>query len=405
MTGAQHSQRLALAWLILDLTGSVAQLGLMVFVMGVPLSLVALWGGVLADRFDRRLILLATQGFTGLNLALLAVLTATGVVEVWHVYVSSFGLGITQSLTMPARNALIRSLVGPEEIRSAVSLNAVQFQTAQVIWPAAAGGLISIAGVAASFTASAGLSVWGLLLLATIKPRPTEPRTSNASPLRDLIDGLQYSFRSPRVGPLMVTALMVGCLGLAYMSIAPGFARESLGFSAAQTGLLLMSTGIGAIIGSVVSLIVPGRDNLRTYFLFSALLGFSVGTLALVPWPLLTFLPAAGFGFCLSFMIVSGQTMFQTEVPQELLGRVTSIWSLVGGIGFLSSLPIGVLGDIIGINNALMATGYSLFALVLVYGLVRTPVLRPARKVARTIPGGEAAPPAAALGLADDSSK
>jgi MFS family permease len=377
MTGAQQSQRLTLAWLILELTDSLGQLGLMVFVMGVPMSIVSLWGGVLADRWDRRLILMVSQAFTGINLLILAALTVAGMVEVWHVYVSSFGLGVTQALTMPARNALIRSLVQPEEIKSAVALNAVQAQSAQVIWPSIAGGIISLLGVGAALVTTALLALLGIVFLIWVRPDGVELPRSQSSQARDLAEGLHYSFSAPRVGTLMGMAIVAGFFAMPYMSLAPGFARDVFHFSAGEAGLLLMASGVGAIVGSVYALMVQFRDNLRVYFVGCTFLGLSVAGVAASPWPILSFLPAAGFGFCISIMIVSGQTLFQAEVPPQILGRVNSIWSLVGGIGFLASLPVGIAGDVVGIRGALMTIGLILFFASLANGLVRTSVMRP----------------------------
>src|SRR4051812_32707168 len=143
MTAAQGVQQLAVAWLVLDLTGSVGQLGLVIFMQGVPMALASFFGGVLADRYDRRGLLIAAQSVTMLNLLALAVLTMAGVVAIWQVYLSSMGLGLTQAITMPARNAMIRSLVSQDDILNAVALNAVQQHSSRILWPSLAGALIT----------------------------------------------------------------------------------------------------------------------------------------------------------------------------------------------------------------------------------------------------------------------
>lgn len=379
-TGAQNVQRLAMAWLILDLTHSVGKFGLMIFMMGLPMSIVSLWGGVLADRYDRRNILVFSQGFTGANLLLLAFLVQTDAIAIWHVYASSVGLGAMQALTMPARQAMVRSLVGPEDMKNAVSLNSIQMQVAQVVWPFLAGGIIALIGIAATLTTSAGLSVLGIIFLAAIRVQTkAESYGLRASPLRDLIDGLRYSFSAPKVGTLMSMAIFVGLFGLPFTSIAPGYAREVLGFDAGRTGLFLMATGAGSIAGSMFVLLVHVRDNLRLYFVGSGFMGLSVAGVTLAPWPFLAFIPAGGFGFCLAVMIVGGQTLFQTEVPPNLLGRVNSVWSLVAAIGFVAALPIGFAADVFGLRAALAFCGFALALSVIANGAVRTSVLRSQR--------------------------
>ncbi|MGE0686381.1 MAG: MFS transporter [Dehalococcoidia bacterium] len=376
MTGAQNIQRLAMAWLILDLTGSLGQLGLMVFLMGLPMTLTSLWGGVLADRYDRRLILTLSQAFTSINLVLLALLTMTELVHPAHVYVSSVGLGVMQALTQPARSALVRSLVAPEQMRNAVALNTIQMQSAQVVWPSVAGGMIALFGVGVTLTASAALSVLGIVFLQIMRLAPHVPSSRTTNQLRELVDGLKYCLSTPRINALLSMGLLGGCFGFSYTHVAPGYSREILGFNAGETGLFLMASGIGSIAGSMVMLVARVRDNLRVYFLGAASLGLSIALLAVTPWPLLAMLPNAMFGAFLAIMIVSGQTVIQTEVPPEFLGRVTSIWTLCGGIGLAASLPVGAFGDLFGLRYVLAATGLLLVFVALTNGTVRTAVLR-----------------------------
>lgn len=115
-TGAQGVQQLTMGWLVLEMTGSTGQLGLVIFMQGMPMAAVSLFGGVLADRYDRKKLLAMSQFFTFVNLVTLATLTTTGLIEVWHLYIYAIGLGVMQAITMPARNALIRSLIGPDDM-------------------------------------------------------------------------------------------------------------------------------------------------------------------------------------------------------------------------------------------------------------------------------------------------
>jgi MFS family permease len=369
-----------MSWLVLDLTGSVGQLGLMIFMMGLPMTLVSLWGGVLADRYDRRAILIAAQAFTGLNLFTLALLTETGLVATWHVYASSVGLGAMQAITMPARNAIIRSLVGPESMRNAVALNSVQMQVAQVVWPALAGIMIALVGVGSTLALSGALSISGIFCLLLVKLMPVEAVAVRKNQLRELIEGARYSFSAPPVSTLMSMAICVGFFGLFYTSVAPGYAREELGMTASWTGFFLMALGVGSILGSIFMLVVDVRDNLRAYFVGAAAMGASIFLVSAAPWDALAFLPTAAFGFCLATMVVSGGTLLQVEVPPHLLGRTTSFWSICGGIGLAASLPIGALGEVFGLRYSMGAAGLLLLLAVAFNGLMRTSVLRPGRK-------------------------
>lgn len=376
MTGAQNVQRLAMSWLILDLTGSLSRLGLMIFLMGVPMTLTSLWGGVLADRYDRRRILTFSQLFTSTNLLLLALLTFSGHVAAWQVYLSSIGLGVMQALTMPARNALIRSLVGPEYMRNAVALNTIQMQSAQVVWPSVAGGLIALFGVGATLATSATLSIAGIICLQVVRMAPFTPGDRRTNQLRELANGLKYCFTAPRVAALTSMGLLAGCFGLCYQHVAPGYSRQVLGFDAGETGLFMMSIGIGSICGSLTMLILNVRDHLRGYYGGAIGLGLSMALMASTPWAEVAMLPNALFGFFIAVMIVNGQTLIQTEVPSTYLGRVTSVWTVAGGIGLAASLPIGFLGDHFGLRYVLIACGLLLVVGAITNGLLRAATLR-----------------------------
>src|SRR4051794_13122818 len=223
MTAAQGVQQLAVAWLVLDLTGSVGQLGLVIFMQGVPMALASFFGGVLADRYDRRGLLIAAQSVTMLNLLALAVLTIAGVVEIWQVYLSSMGLGLTQAITMPARNAMIRSLVSQDDILNAVALNAVQQHSSRILWPSLAGAFITFVGVGATLSLSAACSFAGIICLLLIRGLTQEKAdASQGSAFQQLTGGIRYAYRETGVSTVMILSLFCGLFGLAYMNLAPG---------------------------------------------------------------------------------------------------------------------------------------------------------------------------------------
>src|SRR4051794_3586812 len=159
MTGVQGITQLSLAWLILDLTGKVGQLGLVIFIQGIAWTFVALAGGIIADSYSRRGLMIITQFFVFLSLAALGFLALAGIVQTWQVYASSFLLGATQALTMPARQAYVRNLVTEDYMLNAVALNSMQMQAGRVIWPSLAGVVIAAVGVGWSLVLGAACSV------------------------------------------------------------------------------------------------------------------------------------------------------------------------------------------------------------------------------------------------------
>lgn len=368
-TGAQGVQQLTMAWLVLDLTGSTGQLGLVIFMQGMPMAAMSLFGGVLADRYDRKKLLTLSQVFTFANLVTLATLTATGLVEVWHLYIYAMGLGVMQAITMPARNALIRSLVGPDDMQNAVALNAMQMQASRIVWPAIAGVLIGVVGIGSTLAVSATLSMIGIACLLVVRPVLTaEPPRKRTSALSEIAEGGRYTFSHPLVGQVMTLALLLAIFGLAFMQLGVGFARQELDFSSNQAGLFLMAGGIGSIIGSVSLLATRPKSTLGLVVAICLFFAFSILALALNPLTLLAFVFIGCFGFSTSTMSTVSQTIFQIHVPQRLLGRVISFWSLGGGLASVTALPIGFAGDEFGLRWALGSVAVMMVGFTIIIG-------------------------------------
>ena len=368
MTASQGVQQLAVAWLVLDLTDSAGQLGLVIFAQGVPMAIVSFYGGVLADRYDRRRLLIGAQWATMLNLFTLAFLAGTELVEVWHVYVSSFGLGIMQAITMPARTAMIRSLVDDEDMANGVALNAVQMHSSRILWPSIAGVLIAFAGIGPTLLLSGLCSLAGILCLFLIRAWNAEqPRgASKVSPYQQMLDGLRFVRSTPQVSTVMKLSLCCGLFGLAYMNLSPAFAREELDLGSSGAGLFIMSMGVGAIIGSALMLVFPSYDAHRLFIILTGVFGLNLLLQAVNPWLPMAFVLMAFFGLSNSALVVAGQTFLQVSVPQAYLGRVIGLWSLAGGLGFITSLPLGLIGDAVGLRWALGGAGLLLMGSVLV---------------------------------------
>lgn len=385
MTAAQGFQQLGMAWLVLDLTGSVGQLGLVVFFQGVPMAVASFFGGVLADRYDRRRLLMAAQTVTMTNLLILAALAISDVVAVWHIYLSSIGLGLMQSVTMPSRSALVRSLVGDADMVNAVALNAIQMHSSRIIWPSLAGGVIALAGPGATLLVSSIASLSGIVCIWMIGAPPREGLSQrSASHAAEMKEGVRYTFSEPGVSTLMILCIIVGLFGLAYMNLAPAFAREELELGPGGVGLFMMASGIGAILGSVWLLVFPIRDGLWAFTFAMLIFAIDIILQAAVPFVPATFVLMGVWGAISAVGVTAGQTYLQMNVPQRLLGRVIGLWSLAGSLGFVTALPIGILGDEIGLRWTLTGVGAVLAVLTFWFGVV-TPTR--ARPVAETATG------------------
>lgn len=374
MTGAQGIKQLALAWLVLDLTGSVGQLGFVVFMQGVPMTLMALFGGVLADRYDRRKLLIWNQAISMLNILLLAVLTITGAVALWHIYASSLILGVTTAFTMPARNAMIRSLVNDEDTLNAVALNTMQQQSSRILWPALAGIMIRFLGVGPTLLINVACFVFGIAGLLMIRglPKDTAPR-KRTSPITEIKDGVRYTWSNAIIGMVMTIAIAIGMFGLAFMSMGPGFARQVLGFGPAETGVFLMASGVGSVIGSVALLVIDIKNKTRAFVILSLCFALTLMALSANPWYYLSFVIMACFGITSATLSVIAQTVFQAHSSPRYLGRVVSLWSFAGGLASTTALPIGLLGEAFGLRWALGGTAAVLLLITLWVGVIRYP--------------------------------
>lgn len=371
MAGAQGINQITLPWLVLDLTGSVGQLGLVIFVQGVPMAIMALFGGVLADRYSRRSVLMWTQAVTTINFAVLALLTLSGLVEIWNIYLTAIILGLASSITMPARNALIRSLVPVEDTMNAVALNSMQQQASRILWPSLAGALIALFGVGTTISISALCSLLGILCLQILRGLQEEKLARGASAFKEMLEGVHYTFTTPRLSMVMTLALAIGAFGLAYMSMGPAFARLELGFSASMTGLFMMASGVGALLGSLLLLVINVRDQHRFFVFWCFAFGASLIALTLNPWPAIAFVCMALFGISTTGLSITGQAIFQLTVPPRLLGRVSSLWMVGGGLGSITALPIGLVGDEFGLRWALGGVAVMLLVVTAWIGVVR----------------------------------
>ena len=255
-TSAQASARgmqfFILGWLVLELTDSVSQLGLVMFLYGVPNLALMLLGGVLADRWERRFLLLVSQGFVSAIIFILAILTAVDVISLWHIYAATFLMGVLQALNMPSRMAIVSDLVDRDDLMNAVALNSAVMNAGRIFGPGLAGGLIQIWGIGPALFLNGALYVIGagFLLLVTGISRP--PVTGNTTIIKDLSLGVRYFMASPVALTVVGMAFALGFFGLPYIQVLPAFAKDYLEVGAAEAGFLLTAAGIGSLIGALM---------------------------------------------------------------------------------------------------------------------------------------------------------
>jgi MFS family permease len=349
----------ALAWLIYDMTGSPLMLGTVTFANTIPTMLLAVFGGVLADRSDKRAVLLVTQASFMATAGILALLTLAGRIEVWHILVFSVAGGIAGAVDMPARQSFIPHLVAREDLTNAVALNSAAFNGSRIIGPAIAGLIIARYGPRGgpgwsfAINALAYLAVLGALVTIRVDSKPDAP--SRQSMLQDVREGLVYAWRSPALRTLLGLLAVSGGFGLSYTVLMPVFARDVLGVEASGFGMLMTASGVGSTIGALaIASAAPSRPPaliLGLMAVFTVLLA----AFAVTTDYLMALLLMVGVSGTITAYMSASNTTIQTIVPDALRGRVMSLYILaLFGTGPFGGLLAGWLASWLGAQGAVL---------------------------------------------------
>jgi MFS family permease len=348
-------QRIAQAWLVLDLTGSPAALGFLTAAQFLPIMVLSLFAGVVADRLPKRPLLYAIGAISSIQSVAMTVLVLSGLIEVWHVYVLAFVLGVVSAFEMPTRQAFLSELVSRDELQSAISLNSSVFNGARIIGPGIGGVIIAAWGVGWCFGLNAISFLASLISLAMLDMRQMR---GTRRPLRgalwtQLADGLRYAAQTPALSfPLLLLAF-IGTFGYNFGVVFPLLARYALDLDAVGFGSLNTAMGIGSLIGAlaVAARLTPTRPAL----LISAG-SFSVLLLAVavIPWYAVSLIALALMGVASVTYSAVTNTTLQLNSEEHYRGRVLSLYTLL----FAGSTPIGGaltgwLADSWGIRDAL----------------------------------------------------
>ena len=334
-------QQVSQPWLVLLLGGSPIQLGTVLALQFLPATFFAPLGGVLADRFDKRRVLMATQSIALLQAVTLTVLTATGVVQIWMLMVLSLTLGIVNAADLPVRQSFAAELVPRPDLMNAIALNATSFNSARVLGPAIAGITLALFGPAVNFGINAVSYLAVLLALFRMDPaainRPPRPEQW-ASVRSSLAEGIRYAVRTPTVLWPLVLLGGVSLFGMNFQTLLPLFARFTLHLNADGYGLLFAAMGVGSLIGSLfLAFSSRGRPLLR--LILGGALGFVAFEvlLGLSRTPLAVYAIIGALGLVSMLMVNSINVIVQNSVPDALRGRVMSLYVTV----FAGSTPIG----------------------------------------------------------------
>jgi len=368
------------AWLVLELTHSAWLLGLVGALQFLPVLILSLFGGVLADRLPKRTVLRFTQSFATLQAFVLWILVATGEVRLWHVLVLASLLGLTNSVDMPTRQAFVVEMVGREDLPNAVALNSSLFNMARILGPGLGGLIIAWLGVAPLFLLNA-ISfipvIIGLFLIdnstlyAQVKRTPAEKDAPRQGTLQSLREGLAYVVRTPSILLIVTVIGAVSLFGINFNVVLPLFATDVLHVGAVGFGFISSAFGFGSLC-SALWLAWSNRRPGLTWLLYGIGIFCVLEILfALSHLYLLSLVLIAGVGFAQIAFSATANMILQTVAPDRLRGRVMSVYMMV----FAGSVPPGNLftggiAHLFGAPVALLAgAGLSLGAGVVAWAL------------------------------------
>ncbi len=352
-------QNVAQAWLVYRLTGSSLMLGLTSFAGLAPILLGGLYGGVLADRISRHRLSVLSHRIAMLQAFALGLLTLFKLVEVWHVIVFAVILGTTHAFGMPARHAFISELVPREDLTNAIALHSTAFNAARFTGPALAGWIVYLSNEGPVFVINGFTYLFFLVVLQQISPRQPSNETSGKSVTFWIKQGASYAWQHINIRAALFMVALAGLVGTPYAVLMPVIADKVFHGGPGTLGILLGASGIGSLLGALVLANRGTMQGLDTVIGATGLLAgialmlFSATQTLWVAMPLL-----ALAGFCLTTLVASGNTLIQLIVPNELRGRVISLFSVAFiGASPIGNLMAGALAESIAVTNTVLVCG------------------------------------------------
>lgn len=329
-------QSVAQMWLVYELTGSGVALGIVTALQFAPILVAGMWGGIIADRFDKRRVIIATQSAAAALALILGVLTLTGLIELWMIYALAFAFGCVALVEVPTRQSFVIEMVGSEYLSNAVGLNSTVFTSARVVGPALAGVLIATVGIAWCFLINAAsylVVIAGLWAMDPDRLHRAEPAERGKGQLRE---GLRYVWSTPILRLSLLLMAVVGTLAFNFRVLLPVMAESEFSGGAGTYGALSAFMGAGTVLGALLaaSRTRPTRKMLIGSALAYGALIMVAGAAPTLVWEMIALVPmgAAGIAF-----VATANSTLQLNSDDTMRGRVMALYSVV----FLGSTPIG----------------------------------------------------------------
>ncbi|HOB57320.1 MAG TPA: MFS transporter [Rhodoglobus sp.] len=350
-------QRIAVDWLVLELTGSVALVGLTIALQFLPTLVLGAHAGVIADRFSKRAVMLVCQAVGGLLNLVLAILAITGHAQLLTVYALVLAVGIAQVFDLPARSVFITEMVGARHLRNAISVNASIFHLGALVGPALSGLLIVAVGSGWAIGLNVVAAAIGIVLLLAIRSADLHPAPRAPNTKGQVREAVRYIMGKPSLFWTLVIVGVVAIFGMPMPALLAGVADSVYGTGATGYGLYNSLAAVGALTGALAS---ARRSSLRLRtIIFSALLyGLAMTLLGLAPFYPVFLALLVGVGLSRLMLMTAGETMMQFSSNLAIRGRVMAFWAMVivGGQAIGGPL-MGFIAEQIGPKNALVVAG------------------------------------------------
>jgi len=350
-------QRIAVDWLVLELTGNVALVGLTIAIQFTPTIVLGAYAGVIADRFDKRATLMVAQSIIGMLSLALAIVTIAGVAQLWLVYLMVLLMGIVQVFDNPARAVFVNELVGPRHLRNAISLNASIFHSGAFLGPALSGALIVAAGSGWAIGINAVAVVIGVIILASMRKRelliaPRAPESKG-----QIREAARYIRNKPALFWTMIMVFVIAVFGMPMPTLLAAMANTVYGTGASGYGLYNSLAAIGALLGALAS---ARRSSLRlrTIIFGAVLYGVMMMLAGIVPVYGLFLGVLIGIGLSRLLLMTAAETMVQLSSNIVIRGRVMAFWVMVilGGQAVGGPL-MGTIAELLGAKTAFVIAG------------------------------------------------
>ncbi|MGH7796963.1 MAG: MFS transporter [Candidatus Binatia bacterium] len=368
MSAGQWIQQVTLGWLVYDLTGNSVLLGALNGLRALPFLVTGPLAGVAADRMDRRRLLLRTQWVLIITAVLMGALVASPFLHVWHIFLFTLITGVAWTITEPVRMSMIPNVVPKEDLANAVALNSGGFNLMKVIGPALGGALIAWFGPAENFYLQAIAYGGVLAMIYWMHIPPHRAETQRQSALVNLKEGLAYVWSTPAVLALMALAYVPRIFAVPYQTLMPVFQKDVLQIGPEGLGLLMAAPGVGAVIAVLTLASLGSRIQRQGLLLVGSIVvlgGFLVLFSQITWFPLALFMLVL-VGIFQMFFLASTATILQMMVPDELRGRVLSLYMLDRGFMPLGALFAGTAAHFIGAPLTVAIMGAIVIVLTLI---------------------------------------